>query len=65
VLERLTQQVLAWILPAITVIVALWGANRVFWTWKWSQLSHEVRSARVAHLRGRAGRLKKHRSNHG
>ena len=44
VIERVTHHVLAWVLPAIAVIVALWGANRVFWAWKWSQLSHAVRS---------------------
>ena len=44
-IERLGKQVLDWVLPIVAAILALWGANRLFWAWRWSRRSHEIKSA--------------------
>jgi hypothetical protein len=35
--------------------VGLWGANRLFWAWKWSKLAYETKEARLARAKQHSG----------
>ena len=54
--ERVTNRTLTWVLPVLAAIVGLWGVNRLYWAWRWSKLSHAVKTARV--VESNAGRGK-------
>ncbi len=45
ILERSSNRILEWLLPIVAGIVALWGANRLFWAWRWSKVSYAVKAA--------------------
>jgi hypothetical protein len=45
ILERSSNRILEWLLPIAAAIVALWGANRLFWAWRWSKVSYAVKTA--------------------
>jgi len=45
ILERSSNRILEWLLPIAAAIVALWGANRLFWAWRWSKVSYAVKAA--------------------
>jgi hypothetical protein len=45
ILERSSNRILAWLLPVVATIIGLWGANRLFWAWRWSKLSYAAKSA--------------------
>ncbi len=45
--ERVTNRTLVWVLPVVAGIVGLWGANKLYWAWRWSKLSHAVRTAGI------------------
>lgn len=46
--ERFANRTLEWLLPVIAAVLGLWGANRIYWAWRWSRLSHAVKTAHVA-----------------
>jgi hypothetical protein len=54
--ERVTNRTLVWVLPVVAAIVGLWGANKLYWAWRWSKLSHAVKTAKV--VESNAGRGK-------
>jgi hypothetical protein len=56
--ERFTNRTLAWLLPVLAAIVGLWGANRIYWAWRWSRLTHAVKSAGVTESQATAARPK-------
>jgi hypothetical protein len=58
IVERGANRILTWILPIVAAIIGLWGANRVFWAWRWSKLSHAVRAANLAQLTESADQAK-------
>jgi hypothetical protein len=41
-LERLVARLLVWILPAIAIVLGLWGANRFLEAWRRSKRAHET-----------------------
>jgi hypothetical protein len=43
--ERVTNRTLVSVLPVVAGIVGLWGANKLYWAWRWSKLSHAVKTA--------------------
>ena len=43
ILERSSNRILEWLLPIAAAIVALSGANRLFWAWRWSKVSYAVK----------------------
>jgi hypothetical protein len=45
ILERSSNRILEWLVPIVAAIIALWGANRLFWSWRWSKVSHAVKTA--------------------
>jgi hypothetical protein len=45
ILERSSNRILEWLLPIAAGIVGLWGANRLFWAWRWSKVSYAVKAA--------------------
>ncbi len=51
ILERSSNRILEWLLPIAAAIVALWGANRLFWAWRWSKVSYAVKTAGLASAR--------------
>jgi hypothetical protein len=51
IIERAGNRALSWILPVIAAIVGLWGANKLFWAWRFSKLSHAVKAAGLAEQR--------------
>ena len=54
-IERLAGQILVWMLPVIATVVGVWGLTRVYWSWKWSRFSHEVKAAAPFQSRKSAG----------
>ena len=58
IVERGANRILTWILPIVAAIIGLWGANRVFWAWRWSKLSHALRAANLAQLTESADQAK-------
>ncbi|HET6323848.1 MAG TPA: hypothetical protein VFG04_04040 [Planctomycetaceae bacterium] len=44
-IERSSNQILAWLLPVVAGVVGLWGANRLFWAWRWSKVSYAAKAA--------------------
>jgi hypothetical protein len=56
--ERTANRMLVWILPVIAAIIGLWGANKIFWAWRWSKVSHAVKTAGLAESRAKADGLK-------
>jgi hypothetical protein len=51
ILERSSNRILEWLLPIAAAIVALWGANRLFWAWRWSKVSYAVKAAGIGAAR--------------
>ena len=47
-IERTSNRMLAWLLPVVATIIGLWGANKLFWAWRWSKLSYAVKTAGLA-----------------
>jgi hypothetical protein len=45
--ERVTNRTLVWVLPVVAAIVGLWGASKLYWAWRWSKLSHAVKTAGI------------------
>jgi hypothetical protein len=45
ILERSSDRILEWLVPIVAAIVALWGANRLFWAWRWSKVSYAAKAA--------------------
>lgn len=45
--ERVTNRTLVWLLPVVAAIVGLWGASKLYWSWRWSKLSHAVKTAGI------------------
>jgi hypothetical protein len=45
--ERVTNRTLVWVLPVVAAIVGLWGVNKLYWAWRWSKLSHAVKTAGI------------------
>ena len=45
ILERSSNRILEWLLPIVAGIIALWGANRLFWAWRWSKVSYAAKAA--------------------
>jgi hypothetical protein len=45
--ERVTNRTLVWVLPVVAAIVGLWGASKLYWSWRWSKLSHAVKTAGI------------------
>ena len=56
ILERQLTKVTLWLLPILALIVGLWGANRLFWAWKWSKLAYETKEARLARAEQHSGK---------
>lgn len=56
--ERVTNRTLTWVLPVLAAIVGLWGVNRLYWAWRWSKLSHAVKTAGVTESQVTAARSK-------
>jgi hypothetical protein len=54
ILERSSNRILEWLLPIAAAIVALWGANRLFWAWRWSKVSYAVKTAGIGVARTRS-----------
>jgi hypothetical protein len=57
IIERQLTKVTMWLLPIIAIILGLWGANRLFWAWKWSKLSYETQEARRERAKRHRGEL--------
>jgi hypothetical protein len=51
IIERSSNRILEWLLPIVAGIIGLWGANRLFWAWRWSKLSYAVKTAGLASAR--------------
>jgi hypothetical protein len=45
IIERSSNRVLEWLLPIVAAVVGLWGANRLFWAWRWSKVSYAAKTA--------------------
>jgi hypothetical protein len=45
IIERSSNRILEWLLPIVATIVGLWGANRLFWAWRWSKVSYATKAA--------------------
>jgi hypothetical protein len=45
IIERSSNRILEWLLPIVAAIVGLWGANRLFWAWRWSKVSYAAKTA--------------------
>jgi hypothetical protein len=45
IIERSSNRILEWLLPIVAGIIALWGANRLFWAWRWSKVSYAAKAA--------------------
>src|SRR5580704_4401256 len=45
IVERSSNRILEWLLPIVAGIIALWGANRLFWAWRWSKVSYAAKAA--------------------
>lgn len=45
ILERSSNRILEWLLPTVAAIIGLWGANRLFWAWRWSKVSYAAKAA--------------------
>jgi hypothetical protein len=45
ILERSSNRILEWLLPTVAAIIGLWGANRLFWAWRWSKVSYAAKTA--------------------
>ncbi len=54
IIERSSNRILEWLLPIVAAIVGLWGANRLFWAWRWSKVSYAVKTAGLADTRRRS-----------
>jgi hypothetical protein len=48
IIERSSNRILEWLLPIVAIIVGLWGANRLFWAWRWSKVSYSAKTAGLA-----------------
>jgi hypothetical protein len=48
ILERSSNRILEWLLPTVAAIIGLWGANRLFWAWRWSKVSYAAKAAGLA-----------------
>jgi hypothetical protein len=48
ILERSSNRIFEWLLPIVAGIVGLWGANRLFWAWRWSKVSYAAKAAGLA-----------------
>ncbi len=44
IIERSSNRILEWVLPIVAAIVGLWGANRLFWAWRWSKVSYAAKA---------------------
>jgi hypothetical protein len=55
IIERQLTKVTLWLLPLMASLLGLWGANRLFWAWKWSKLSYETQEARLARAKQQRG----------
>jgi hypothetical protein len=53
ILERSSNRILEWLLPIVACVIALWGANRLFWAWRWSKVSYAVKTAGLGATQGR------------
>jgi hypothetical protein len=51
IIERSSNRILEWLLPIVATIVGLWGANRLFWAWRWSKVSYAAKTAGVGATR--------------
>ena len=45
IIERSSNRILEWLLPIVAAIIGLWGANRLFWAWRWSKVSYAAKTA--------------------
>jgi hypothetical protein len=45
IIDRSSNRILEWLLPIVAAIVGLWGANRLFWAWRWSKVSYAAKTA--------------------
>jgi hypothetical protein len=45
ILERSSNRIFEWLLPIVAAIIGLWGANRLFWAWRWSKVSYAANTA--------------------
>jgi hypothetical protein len=54
--ERVTNRTLVWVLPVVAAIVGLWGASKLYWSWRWSKLSHAVKTAGISESKLNANR---------
>ncbi len=54
ILERSSNRILEWLLPIVAGVVALWGANRLFWAWRWSKVSYAAKAAGLGTSQDRA-----------
>ena len=56
--ERVTNRALVWLLPVAAVVVGQWGANKLYWAWRWSKLSHAVKTAGISESQMNANQTK-------
>jgi len=56
--ERFADHTLVWLLPVLAAVVGLWGANRLYWAWRWSKLSHAVKTAGLSESQMNANQSK-------
>jgi hypothetical protein len=56
IIERSSNRILEWLVPTVAAIVGLWGANRLFWTWRWSRVSYAAKTAGLASARDQVER---------
>ena len=64
ILERQLTKVMLWLLPILAIILGLWGANRLFWAWKWAKLSHQTKEARLVRAEHQSGEPTPHDSKY-
>jgi len=56
IIERSSNRILEWLLPIVATVIGLWGANRLFWAWRWSKVSYAVKTAGLASARDQVDR---------
>jgi hypothetical protein len=54
ILERSSNRIFDWLLPIGAAIIGLWGANRLFWAWRWSKVSYAAKTAGLGGTRDQA-----------
>jgi hypothetical protein len=54
IIERSSNRILEWLLPIVAAIIGLWGANRLFWAWRWSKVSYAAKTAGLEPSRDQA-----------